>query len=471
VGGLRTALYNYLFAKHHNGKCILRIEDTDRTRLVENATENLISSLKWAGIEFDEGPVQGGDFGPYIQSERLDIYKKYADELIANGKAYYAFDSSEEIENMRKRLQDEKKDPKYDRNSMRNQITLGMEETNKILESGEHYVIRLLVPENGEVRFKDIIRGDVSFPCKDIDDQVLLKSDGYPTYHLANVVDDHLMQITHVIRGEEWLPSTPKHVLLYNAFAWETPEFAHLPLLLNPDKSKLSKRQGSVAVEDFIASGYLKDAFVNFIALLGWNPTADREIYAYEELIELFNLEKVNKSGAVFDTKKLEWMNAQYLRKIPIPELAKMLEPLLINKDFESTCSDYNEQVVKLFIERVNFLHEIPEIADYMYKDPTNFEETFMQKQWNDDSLVVVESYLEILKGIEDFTHDKLYESAKEYCEKNNIKLKNLAQLLRLMITGKSAGAGMFETMEVIGKDFVLPRIESFIKKKKAGVL
>ncbi|MFC2130236.1 glutamate--tRNA ligase [Bacteroidota bacterium] len=471
VGGLRTAHYNYLFAKHNNGKIILRIEDTDRTRLVENATENLIESLSWAGIEFDEGPVQGGDYGPYVQSERLKIYKKYADELINNGKAYYAFDTSEEIDAMRKRLQAEKKDPKYVRDSMRNQLTLGDDETRRILDNGEPFVIRLKVPSEGEVRFKDIIRGEVAVPCKDIDDQVLLKSDGFPTYHLANVVDDYLMEISHVIRGEEWLPSTPKHVLLYDSFGWELPQFAHLPLLLNKDKSKLSKRQGSVAVEDFRVQGYLKDAFVNFIALLGWNPTGDREIYSIQEFIEFFNLEKVNKGGAVFDTQKLEWMNAQYLRNIPIPELADMLEPELKSKGFEESCKEYNEQVVRLFIERVNFIQEIPDMANYMFEDPKEYEENFMNKQWKSDSIEIVKPFLEVLKGSEDFSHDKLYEDSKAYCEEKDIKLKILAQLLRLMVTGKAAGAGMFETMEVLGKDFVINRIESFLNKKEKGIL
>ncbi|MFH1050558.1 MAG: glutamate--tRNA ligase [bacterium] len=462
VGGLRTALYNYLFAKHNNGKLILRIEDTDRTRFVENATDNLINSLTWAGILFDEGPVQGGEYGPYLQSERLSIYKKYAYELIQNGKAYFAFDTSEEIDKMRSRLSAEKKDPKYDRLSMRNSITLNKGETENLL-SGQ-YVIRLKIPDDGYVVFQDIIRGEVSVPCKDIDDQVLLKSDGFPTYHLANVVDDHLMEISHVIRGEEWLPSTPKHILLYNAFGWEKPQFAHLPLLLNKDKSKLSKRQGSVAVEDFIAKGYLKNAFVNFIALLGWNPTADREIYSIAELIEFFNLEKVNKGGAVFDTQKLDWLNAQYLRKLSLPELANMLEQELKTKGFDKTCKGYNEQVIKLFIERVNFIHEIPEMANYMFEDPKEFDENLMKKEWKEDSSSTIQDYLKILKSTDDFTHNSLYEKTKEYCEQKNIKLKNIALMLRLMVTGKSAGAGMFETMEIIGKEYVLNRIEKFIE-------
>ncbi|MFW5701745.1 MAG: glutamate--tRNA ligase, partial [Bacteroidota bacterium] len=320
VGGLRTALYNYLFARHHGGKCILRIEDTDRTRYVENAVENLVSSLNWAGVEFDEGPMQGGEYGPYVQSERTEIYRKHAFELIEKRAAYYAFDTAEELDQMR---QEQKGAPaiRYDRNKMRNQFTLGIEEASRLIENGEPYVVRMVIPDE-LIEFDDIIRGKVKVHGRDIDDQILLKSDGFPTYHLANVVDDHMMGITHVIRGEEWLPSTPKHVALYDSFGWERPQFAHLPLLLNKDKTKLSKRTGSVAVEDF-ARKYIRDAFVNFVALLGWNPTADREIFSIDELIESFNLEKVNKGGAVFDVQKLDWMNGQYLRQMPADELAK----------------------------------------------------------------------------------------------------------------------------------------------------
>ena len=334
VGGLRTALYNYLFAKHNGGKCILRIEDTDRTRLVENAQENLIRSLRWAGIEFDESPEVGGDFGPYIQSERFDLYKKYGMQLVENGSAYYAFDTAEELDAMRERQQKAGIAPKYDRTVMRNEFTLGKDNTQKLIADGAAYCIRLKVPHNEEIHFTDLIRGPVSVIGRDVDDQILLKSDGFPTYHLANVVDDHLMAISHVIRGEEWLPSTPKHVLLYRAFGWECPLFAHLPLLLNKDKTKLSKRQGSVAVEDFIEKGYFKEAFVNFIALLGWNPTSDREIFDFQELINAFSLEKVNKSGAVFDTQKLDWMNKQYLKTLPVPYLVELLKPELVKSGF-----------------------------------------------------------------------------------------------------------------------------------------
>jgi len=464
VGGLRTALYNYLFAKHHNGKMILRIEDTDRTRLVENAQENLIDALSWAGIEFDESPVVGGDYGPYVQSERLEIYRKYAFELLENGHAYYAFDTSEELDEMRKRLQAVNVAPQYDRHTMRNQITLGEEETRRLLDSGAEYVLRLKVPHAEEIVFTDIIRGPISVQGVDVDDQVLLKSDGFPTYHLANVVDDYLMKITHVIRGEEWLPSVPKHILLYKFLGWQTPEFAHLPLLLNSNKSKLSKRQGDVSVEDFRAKGYLRNAFVNFIALLGWNPTADREIFTIDELIQSFNLAKVNKAGAVFDLQKLEWMNSQYIKNEPAENLAKDLEKVLENYQFEEVCIEYLIPVCNLFRQRINFVKEIPEIASYMFEKPTTFEEEYMAKRWTETAVVHSKALLEVYQQTDDFSHSTLSGLTKSYCESAGIKLGEVIHPLRLMITGKSVGAGMFETMEVLGKDECLERMHSFLE-------
>jgi len=465
VGGLRTALYNYLFARHHKGKCILRIEDTDRTRLVENAVENLISSLSWAGVEFDESPVKGGDFGPYIQSERLDIYRKHAQLLIDNGSAYYAFDTPAEIEEMRAKQAQAKLDPKYDRMNMKNSITLEKSTVDELITSAVPYVIRLKVPDE-EVRFSDLIRGDITVHGRDIDDQVLMKSDGFPTYHLANVVDDYMMKISHVIRGEEWLPSTPKHILLYDAFGWQKPQFAHLPLLLNKDKSKLSKRQGDVAVEDYIRKGYFKETVVNFVALLGWNPSGDREIYNMDELIESFNLEKVNKAGAVFDIQKLEWMNGIYLRAMDENLLLEELKSLLISSNAIGTFSDdYLAKVNHLFRERVTFVHEIPVVADYMFAKPLHYEEDYMNKYWKPEIRPHIEGLLEMLVGAEKFAHDDLYPASKEYAEARGIKLKDIIHPLRLMITGRSTGAGMFETMEALGKEECIGRIRYFLEK------
>lgn len=468
VGGLRTALYNYLFAKHNDGKCILRIEDTDRTRLVENAAEKLVESMSWAGVEFDESPFAGGECGPYVQSERLEIYQEHVKKLIDSGFAYYAFDTPDELKEMRDRLQKQKLDPRYDRENMRNSVTLGADEAQKIIDSGEKYVIRMRVPLR-EVSFHDIIRGDVRVHGKDVDDQVLMKSDGYPTYHLANVIDDHLMRISHVIRGEEWLPSTPKHVLLYEAFGWDVPEFAHLPLLLNEKKQKLSKRHGDVAVEDFIAKGYIRDAFVNFIALLGWNPSGDQEIYSMEELIEYFDLSKVNKGGAVFDRQKLDWMNQQYLKEMPTDDLAKQLAKKLKEKGMEGFSHEYLCKLVDLFKERVTFVNQIPEKAPYMFGGIREYDEKYMNKHWKDDTLEIIEPLVEELKATGDYSHDNLYPLTKDYAEGKGLKLKIVIHPLRLMITGVPVGAGMFETMEALGKEECIKRMEQFIEMKKSG--
>lgn len=466
VGGLRTALYNYLFAKNQGGTFILRIEDTDRTRFVEGAQEALIESLRWAGVDYDEGPGKDGGRGPYIQSERFDLYRKYSEQLIENGSAYYAFDTSEEIEAMRERQKKAGVAPKYDRSSMRNQYTLGDEETKKLLESNTPHVVRLKVPFNEEIHFKDVIRGDVNVRGRDVDDQILLKSDGFPTYHLANVVDDHFMEITHVIRGEEWLPSTPKHVLLYKAFGWEMPKFAHLPLLLNNNKTKLSKRHGDVAVGDFKAKGYIKEAFVNFVALLGWNPSGENEIHSMEELIAGFNLEKVNKGGAIFDRPKLEWMNSVYLRQTPLDDLydqiKKKAEVAGIEKEPE-----YIKSVIDLLKERINFAHEIIEFADYMWHKPKSYDEKYEAKQWKENTLELIEPLVERFRNLETWTKDSMHAVTEEYTKKVGIGFGKVMHPIRLMITGKPVGAGMFETMEILGKDECMERFDEFIAIKK----
>lgn len=337
IGGLRTALYNELFARKHGGKMILRIEDTDQSRYVEGAVENLLHSLKWAGVEHDEGVMidnhgrisQVGGHGPYFQSERLEIYRQHIDQLLTSGDAYRCFCPAERLAKVRSQQQATGRPVMYDRHCREH---LTAEQVAERVDEGRPHVIRLKVPALGRTDFEDAIRGLVSFPNDTIDDQVLLKSDGFPTYHLANVVDDHLMEISHVIRGEEWLPSTPKHVMLYQAFGWDIPIFAHLPLLLNPDRSKLSKRQNSVAVEDYRQQGYLPEALYNFVSLLGHNPSGDQELYVKAELIAGFELEKVNKGGAVFNTDKLDWMNTVYLRALPIERLQPLVLPHLIDK-------------------------------------------------------------------------------------------------------------------------------------------
>ncbi|MCH7773967.1 MAG: glutamate--tRNA ligase, partial [Bacteroidetes bacterium] len=384
IGGLRTALYNYLFAKNQNGKIILRIEDTDRKRFVEGAVENLLKTLEWAGIDFDEGPEIGGESEPYFQSQRLEIYKKYADDLISKGKAYYAFDTPERLQHLREQQQKLNQQTMYDKFA----LTLSQDEVGKKLENGETYVVRLNVQPNETVVVDDLIRGKVEFDTNIVDDQVLIKSDGFPTYHLANVVDDHLMGITHVIRGEEWLSSTPKHVLLYEYLGWEKPVFAHLPLLLNPDKSKLSKRQGDVAVEDYRNKGYLKEALINFVALLGWNPGDEQEFFTMEELINKFSLERVHKAGAVFNIEKLNWLNAEHLRSKPNDELLLMLKDELSKSYYKDKVldDDYLLLIIEAMKPRVSFVNEFITKCTYFYTEPTEYDEHVIKKRWKDDT-------------------------------------------------------------------------------------
>ena len=371
IGSLRTALYAYLFARQKKGKLILRIEDTDQNRFVEGAVESLIRTLQWAGITYDEGPEVGGSNSPYIQSERLELYKKEVQVLLDKGQAYRCFCSMERLDEMRKEQQERKQAPMYDKKCRKR----SHEEIHQLLEQNSPHVIRMAIPENEILRFRDVVRGDLEFASNTIDDQVLMKSDGFPTYHLANVVDDHDMGITHVIRAEEWLPSTPKHIYLYKAFEWKMPEFAHIPLILNPDKSKLSKRQGDVAVEDYRAKGYLPEAMINFIVLLGWNPGGGEtnEIFSMEELIAQFDLEKVHKSGAVFDLNRLKWINGEYLRKLSpeafIEKYTTYLEDYATGeekKDRKNQLKDINIHVIQALQARIKTWEEAGPMLDYL---------------------------------------------------------------------------------------------------------
>ena len=373
VGGLRTALFNYLFASSMGGKTILRIEDTDQNRKVEGAVENLISSLEWAGIEFDEGPHKGGAFGPYTQSERLDIYKQYCDQLVSEDKAYPCFCSSETLDEMRQGQQEKNLPIGYDGRCSH----LPKDEVQSRIEAGEPHVIRMKIDKTkGSFSIEDRIRGHVQIPVDQVDDQVILKTDGFPTYHLASVVDDHHMNITHVIRGEEWLPSTPKHVQLYEHFGWNPPEFAHLPLLLNSDRSKLSKRQGDVATEDYKNKGFLKEALINFIALLGWNPGDDREIFSLDELKEIFSLERVGKSGAVFDMEKLQWMNQQYIKQLPLEELESRLEGFLSEEARNKLSKEQLSKVISILQDSLSVLPEINNKLDLFLNDSPEIQDS-----------------------------------------------------------------------------------------------
>lgn len=464
VGGLRTALYNFLFARKNNGKFILRIEDTDRNRYVEGAVENLINALKWAGLDFDEGPYVGGDYGPYMQSQRLELYKKYADELIQNGNAYYCFCSSERLNNLRQE-QERLKLPqaKYDKHC----LNLSIEEINNNLNNNIPYVIRLNVKPDNKVVFNDLIRGQVEFETNNIDDQVLIKSDGYPTYHLANVVDDYLMKISHVIRGEEWLSSTPKHIILYDAFGWERPLFAHLPLLLNPDKSKLSKRQGDVAVEDYRDKGYLKEALINFVALLGWNAGDDREFYYLNELIETFSLERVNKSGAVFDIVKLNFLNAEHLRKKSNLELLEMLKIEFKKSEFANL--DLSDSFLLLIIEamkeRVSFVKEFITNCTYFYKQPDTYEQKAIEKNWKDDTPNNLNAFIQEIITIDNPSITDYENVLTKVSEKLNIGKGKLIHPLRLALSGQSTGPGIFDLLFILGKDEVINRINKAIEK------
>lgn len=469
VGSLRSGLYNYLFARHMGGACILRIEDTDQERFVHGAEDNILQMFAWAGIEFDEGPHNGGAYGPYRQSERTAIYREHAQMLLDRGTAYYAFDTREELERMRERQQKAGIAPKYDRTSMRNQFTLGEEETRRLLDSGAEHAIRLFVPLTGETRTTDIVRGESVFANRTIDDQILLKSDGFPTYHLANIVDDHLMEITHVIRGEEWLPSLPKHVILYDAFGWEKPQFAHLPLLLSPARKKLSKRDGDVAVSDYCDKGFLPEALVNFVALLGWNPTADREIFTMQEMIEMFDLAKVNKAGAIFDIEKLNWMNGMYLRNLPADRLAADAMPYIEAAGFEAT-PDYVREVVMLVRERINFVKDVPEFAGYMFGPIAGFDEEYHAKHWKPET---AGQLLELAARLEradagEWNVDAIDAVVRAYAEELGLSAGKLIHPMRLAVTGRRVGAGMFETMAVLGKEISIERLRSYAEAHPA---
>lgn len=466
VGGLRTALYNFLFARKNNGKFILRIEDTDRSRYVEGAVENLINTLKWCDLHYDEGPDVGGPYGPYIQSQRLEIYKQYAEELVRKGYAYYCFCTPERLAQLREeQLKLKVPQVKYDKHCLR----LSQDEINAKLENKEPYVIRLNVPENQVVKFYDIIREEVEFETNNIDDQVLIKSDGYPTYHLANVVDDHLMKISHVIRGEEWLSSTPKHILLYEFFGWEKPQFAHLPLLLNPDRSKLSKRQGDVAVEDYRAKGYLKEALINFVALLGWNAGDDREFYYLNELIEKFSLERVNKSGAVFDLNKLLWLNGEHIRKKSVDELLPILKEELKKSKYASQnfSDDYLKLVISAMHERIDFVYEIITKSYYFFERPTIYEEKAVQKNWKQETPEILNLLIQEFEKIDNPSKEKYEEALNKLAEQLNVSKGKIIHPLRLALSGTSAGPGIYDLIFILGKDEVKERILEAIEKIK----
>ncbi|MBB6609526.1 glutamate--tRNA ligase [Pontibacter sp. Tf4] len=488
IGGVRTALYNYLLARKTGGKMILRIEDTDQNRFVPGAEDYIRQSLEWCGIELDESPWNGGPYAPYRQSERKPMYMQYALQLVNDGHAYYAFDTAEELEAMRERLKAAKvATPQYNaitRATMRNSLTMPEDEVKKLLESGAPYVIRLKVPRKEEIRLKDLIRGWVMVHSSSIDDKVLMKSDGMPTYHLANIVDDHLMKITHVIRGEEWLPSAPLHVLLYRYLGWEDtmPEFAHLPLLLKPDgNGKLSKRDGDKLgfpvfplrwVDPFTnevssgyrESGYLPEAFINFLAFLGWNPGTQQEIFSMEELANEFTVERIGKSGTRFDIQKARWFNEQYLRAKPDSELAVYLLQALEEHNISCT-PEKAEKVAGLMKERVSFPQEFWKEAAYFFVAPTEFNEKVASKKWNAQSVAVFEEFKNELPTIADFNADSVKDLLVTILERHGMKIGQVMQALRLAVTGAEAGPDLMQIIEIIGRDETITRVETAIAK------
>jgi glutamyl-tRNA synthetase len=476
IGGLRTALYNYLFARSQpGGKFILRIEDTDQSRYVDGAEDDIIRSLEWCGMKVDEGPKNPGNYAPYRQSERKELYHKYAGELIEKGEAYYAFDTTDEIEQMRERLQKSgNPSPKYDavtRQSMKNSLTLPQDEVQKRLDAGDEYVVRLKVPRRETIRFEDLIRGHVSFESKGLDDQVLLKSDGMPTYHLANVVDDHLMKISHVIRGEEWLSSTPKHILLYKAFGWEPPKMAHLPLIMSPSGGKLSKRKAEeegipVNTHAYIEQNYEPEALVNFLAYLGWSPGDDSEIHSLEELCRLFTLDRVSKGGAVFNHKKLLWYNEHYLREQSDKVIVDRLKPIAERRGFNLPDDDHVEAAVGLLKERVSKIEEILDMGLFFFEDPKSYDDNALKK-WKDDSAALVSEYREKAEAFsdDDFKADTLKTALEEVIQKNDVGFGKLMMPLRIAITGQGFGPDLFASMELLGKEAVLRRIDTALEK------
>lgn len=477
VGGLRTALYSYLFARQNKGEFVLRIEDTDQKRYVEGAVENLIRTLEWFGIDYDEGPFinktgeieEKGKNGSYFQSKRTEIYKKYGQELLDKGHAYRCFCAEERLTKMREDQIAKKQAPMYDRTCLK----LTPKKIEEKISAGVPFVIRQKMPSIGTIKFYDIVRGDMEFNPKTIDDQVLIKSDGFPTYHLANVVDDHTMGITHVIRGEEWLPSTPKHIALYNAFGWTPPVFAHLPLLLNPDKTKLSKRQGDVAAEDYMTKGYLKEAIINFIALLGWNPGTTEEFFTLEDLIKKFSIERVQKAGAVFNIEKLDWLNGHYLRLKTPEELAKLILPRLQTKWFKETDfanTAYFLKAIKTIQTRLKTLAEAPDMLKFFFVEEPTFDLPLLlnekMKVDKETAIKALEESKKDLESLKDFSNiQKIQEALTETIKRLGFKNGQVLWPLRVALTGEKYSPGTFEVIEALGKEQTLKRIGLYLDK------
>ncbi|PSQ95727.1 MAG: glutamate--tRNA ligase [Bacteroidetes bacterium SW_9_63_38] len=464
IGGLRTALYNYLFARKHDGDFLLRIEDTDQERYVEDAEQNIIEALTWTGLSYDEGPEVGGDYGPYRQSERSDHYREYAQTLVEAGAAYYAFDTEEELEALREQAGDGA--TAYDastRRDMRNSLTMDDDEVARKVDDGNDHVVRLKVPRQRTIHFQDEVRGGVTFDSEEVDDQVLLKSDGLPTYHLANVVDDHLMEISHVIRGEEWLSSTPKHVLMYEALGWEPPTFAHLPLIMSPDGGKLSKRDADrlgipVYVTDYKEAGYEPEGLLNFLALLGWNPGTEQELFALDEMAEAFSLERVGTSGVQFDLDKLRWVNEHYVRDLSVDELADRARPVVEEEGYEVS-DDRLRTICDLVQERIQVAPEVVTNNRYFFEDPETYEEEGVQKRWKDESADLLLTYADRLEDIEDSDTDIIETELRDLADEEDVGAGAIIHPARLSVSGRSYGPGVFGLMAAVGREACIRRM------------
>jgi glutamyl-tRNA synthetase len=490
IGGVRTAMYNYLFAKKHGGDFILRIEDTDQNRFVQGAEDYIIESLKWAGIEPNEGQGFGGDFGPYKQSERKPMYRAFAEKLVENGNAYYAFDTAEDLENMREKAKLAKM-PNWQynnitRNSMKNSLTLSADELKTNLDSGAPYTIRIKMPRNEDVRFEDEIRGWVVVNTNNMDDKVIFKSDGMPTYHLANVVDDYSMKISHVIRGEEWLPSAPLHVLLYRYLGWEDamPKFAHLPLILKPDgNGKLSKRDGdrlgfpvfslewtdpktNEVSSGYREKGYFNEAFINMLAFLGWNPGTAQELFSLEELTQAFTLDRVGKAGAKFDPDKTKWFNQQYLRSKSNEELAALVKPSATKKGIDVS-DEFLAGVCGLMKERASFIVELLD-SDYFFNAPENYDEKTVRKKWKEETPERMRGLKDTFAAVTDFNSETLETTFKQYLEEKELGMGAVLPNFRVLVTGMGMGPSMFDIAALLGKEETLNRIENGISRVEA---
>lgn len=489
IGGVRTALFNYLFAKKHKGTFILRIEDTDQTRYVQNAEQYIIDALNWCNIPFDEGPGKNEKFGPYRQSERKHIYKQYAEKLVENGKAYYAFDTNEELDFHRIDHEEKGKTFIYNwhnRAKLTNSISLSKEEVAKKIANGDKYVVRfkmhnpILEETESTIETVDMIRGDVSFRKDILDDKILFKSDGMPTYHLANIVDDHLMEITHVIRGEEWLPSLPLHIALYEAFGWKAPEFAHLPLILKPiGKGKLSKRDGDklgfpvfpLAYKNeetgeisrgYREDGYFADAFINMLALLGWNPGTEQEIFTLEELCEAFTIERVSKSGAKFSPDKTNWFNQQYMLLKSDEELAALYMPILEEKGIKKDMK-FVTKVVSAIKERATFVKDFWELSNFFFETPAAYDEKAVKKQWKEDTAELMKELIGIIETVKDFNSLNFETKVKEWITAKEIGFGKVMQPFRISLVGELKGPHLFDIAEMIGKEETIHRINKAI--------